>query len=104
MQLWPLPIDRSKWQERKPTGQVKEDGSFTLWTATANDGALPGEYAVTLLWDSSGDDNPPGNDVFGGRFSNPDQPISKVAIKPEANTLPAIELTGPAVTPPGGGR
>ena len=34
----------------KPTGEVKEDGSFTLTTYRADDGAPAGEYTVTVVW------------------------------------------------------
>lgn len=103
IQLWPIPVDRNKWQERKPSAQVSEDGTFKVWTYESNDGAPEGEYAITVIWDSDGGGNPPGNDVFGARYSNPDQPVSKVTIKSGPNEIPAIALTGPAVKPPGGG-
>lgn len=103
IQLWPLPVDRNQWQKRKPSAQVAEDGSFRVWTYESNDGAPSGEYAVTLIWDSNGGDNPPGMDAFQGRFANPDQPIAKVTVKTEPSEMPPIALTGPAVNPPGGG-
>jgi hypothetical protein len=35
---------------RIPTGQVKEDGTFTLSTLEPGDGAPPGDYYVFVIW------------------------------------------------------
>src|SRR5712692_3799699 len=36
---------------RPAAGQTNEGGSFRLTTFTADDGALPGDYVVTLAWE-----------------------------------------------------
>src|SRR5688572_20752206 len=43
----------------RPTGEVAADGTFTLSTHTAGDGAPAGEYAVTVTW-------PSGSSTIGG--------------------------------------
>jgi hypothetical protein len=36
---------------RPAHGATQEDGSYRLTTLNANDGALPGDYMVTIVWD-----------------------------------------------------
>jgi hypothetical protein len=35
----------------RPSGEVQEDGSFSLTTYEANDGAPEGEYIVSITWE-----------------------------------------------------
>ena len=45
----PIPADSSPTAV-KPSGEVREDGSFSLTTYKPGDGAPAGEYAVTVIW------------------------------------------------------
>jgi hypothetical protein len=46
------PVDDADADMRRPHGVVGADGSFELTTYTANDGAAPGRYSVTVVWKS----------------------------------------------------
>lgn len=96
-----LPLAEADWQTPKPTGVVDAEGNFELWTKDPEDGAMAGDYAVTVRWESDGQ-NPAGEDVFEGRFAAPDQPAAQITITEGHNFLTPIELTGPAVKAPGG--
>lgn len=41
--------DTSKADSKAATGDIMEDGTFKLTTADPHDGALPGEYKVTVM-------------------------------------------------------
>ena len=58
----------------KPRGKVGPDGTFTLTTHTAGDGAPPGEYKVTVeRWLSSGKGDEPPVNRLPEKYSKPDQ-------------------------------
>lgn len=44
------PVNPSGPDAITPNGAVKSDGSFTVTTYKAGDGAPPGEYVVTVVW------------------------------------------------------
>lgn len=96
VQFWPLPLDKVDWRTVKPSARVAPNGAFQLNTFEMNDGAIVGEYAVTVLWTGSNPDLPR-PDLFQGRYSDPKKPVLKVSIKEGENALPPINLTGPAV-------
>ena len=91
------PIDDSNPDTQKCRGEVDEDGTFTLTTFVAGDGAPAGEYAVTITWplptppDAPPGDPPPG-DRLKNRYNHPQKSAWKVTIREEDNDLPAFEL------------
>jgi hypothetical protein len=82
-----------------PRGQVGADGTFTLTTYDANDGAPAGEYAVTVEWWLStattrtreGDGTPPVNRL-PPRYARPQTSGLRVKIGEGDNQLPAFQL------------
>lgn len=96
IQLCPLPINSIDWRTVKPSGRVDPDGTFHINTYELNDGAVVGEYVVTVLWTGENPDLPM-PDLFNGRYSNPGSPVMKVTIVEGENELPPIALKGPQV-------
>jgi hypothetical protein len=76
--------------------KVQADGSFSVYTRSANDGAAPGEYAVTLVWlvkqraNEFGDEDEV--DALAGRYANPAQPVTRVTVVVGPNEIPPIRL------------
>jgi hypothetical protein len=44
-----IPVKPAPPEGRAASGEIKEDGSYTLSTAGGGDGALPGEYNVAIV-------------------------------------------------------
>lgn len=73
----------------KPFATVKEDGTFTLTSYAEGDGAPEGEYGVTVDWRvkgketgfSIGDSGSAGTPKLKPKYSNPQQPFTKVTVK-----------------------
>jgi hypothetical protein len=101
VQFWPLPLDKIDWRTVKPSARVGPDGTFRLNTYEMSDGAIVGDYVVTVLWTGSNPDVPR-PDLFQGRYSDPNKPVLKVSIKEGENAIPPINLTGPPVNPNNG--
>ena len=76
-----------------PRAVVDDDGTYHLNTYDAKDGAVLGEYAVTVIWE----EHRPGPDALGGRFSDPKRPVLKVKITEGMNAIPPLKLTGPPI-------
>jgi hypothetical protein len=83
----PLPADTSS-TAIKPTGEVREDGSFSLTTYKADDGAPEGEYAVTVIWlekkagPKLGEDRGLAKDRLEGRYNS----AAKTKLKATVNS------------------
>jgi hypothetical protein len=76
-----------------PHGTVSATGDFTLTSYAPNDGAPPGEYAVTVTWRTQrADGDPAGPDRLKGRFADPAKPLARVTVGPDATTLPPFVL------------
>jgi hypothetical protein len=96
--LHPLSVTAS--DAPRPRGRVDEQGNFVVGTQSADDGAPPGEYAVTIQWFDNrrakeGDDRGPNasSDLLRGRYSNPSHPKAlRVRVEPRANELPPFKL------------
>ncbi len=73
----------------KPFAKVGDDGSFTLTSYAEGDGAPEGEYGVTIDWRtkgketgfSLGDGGGGGTPRLNPKYSNPQQPFTKVTVK-----------------------
>jgi hypothetical protein len=92
--LHPLTSD-DKDHPVRPTGRVGADGSVTLTTYTAGDGAPEGEYAVTVDLrrrppDAEGDVT---QSVLPARYLKPETSPLRVQIKKGTNELAPFELT-----------
>ncbi len=92
--FYPVNAEAGK-PKRIPTAVVEKDGSFHLTTLSANDGAPPGEYVVTITWcDSYRDDGDTvtGPDRLQGRYANPQYPALRATIQPGKNELKRFDL------------
>jgi len=79
----------------KPYAKVREDGTFTLSTYGADDGAPEAEYGVTIEWHQApkdgklsltGEGSPAGRSMLNPKYSRPKTPPFRVTIKKgEAN-------------------
>jgi hypothetical protein len=92
--------------ERKPTAMTRADGTFTVGTLTADDGAAPGDYLVTVVWPGApakakgppkglgGEDErvADGGDQLRGRYRDPQTSGLKVAVASGPNALPPFQL------------
>jgi hypothetical protein len=89
------PLAEDKTNPVRPTGRAAPDGSLTLTTYTAGDGAPEGEYAVTVELrrrpaDSEGDVS---QSVLPARYSKADTSPLRVRIDKGTNELAPFELT-----------
>ncbi|NBO92960.1 MAG: hypothetical protein EBV06_11715 [Planctomycetia bacterium] len=87
----------------RPTGAVKENGTFSLETITTP-GAAPGDYSVTVVWDAPAtgkklkkgmggeDEREAKADRLGGKYSNLNTTPLKVTINPGSNQLEPFQL------------
>lgn len=65
----------------KASGIVQADGSFTLTTYRANDGAGEGEYTVTVTWREKLRNGQPGASLLPERYGKVEQTPIKVVIQ-----------------------
>jgi hypothetical protein len=90
------PLVDDKDSPVRPTGRAAEDGSFTLTTYDAADGAPEGEYAVTVDLrrrdpDAEGDAS---RSILPARYLRPDTSPLRAQISKGKNELPPFELSG----------
>lgn len=95
--LHPLAPGRSA--DAKPVGTTGADGSFALTTFEAGDGAIPGDYGVTIVWPASvksaqislsSEGGGGGADQLAGRFGDPRNPRITIGVPKEG--LPNLVL------------
>jgi hypothetical protein len=90
------------WKSARHTGVTGEDGTFTLTTGK-EDGALAGEYRVTIIWPgerverksaviSTELDSSPPPDRLGGRYADAATTSLRATVKCGRNTLDPFEL------------
>jgi len=73
----------------KPFATVKDDGTFSMTSFEADDGAPEGEYGVTIQWQKKGKDTGfalgdgggAGRQMLNPKYGNPQQPFQKVTVK-----------------------
>jgi hypothetical protein len=79
----------------KPAGTAGADGEFQLTTLKANDGAFPGEYAVTVSWAkplTQSSDPDYGPELLPKKYQDPARSELKVTISEGETELPPIEI------------
>ncbi|HEX4612224.1 MAG TPA: hypothetical protein VH092_28780 [Urbifossiella sp.] len=94
------PVDRDRTHGAFPVGVSRPDGTFTLTTHAAGDGAPEGEYVVTVFWPNEAlpidECNCPDrakHDRLGGLYFDPGTSQLRAAIHPGTNEItlrPAI--------------
>jgi len=67
----------------QPSGEVQEDGTFTLTSYRPDDGAASGEYQVTISW----------RDAVGGSLSDPDYGPEKLPKKYQASETSGLTVS-----------
>jgi hypothetical protein len=77
-----------------PYARVEADGSFSLSTYRAKDGAPVGDYAVTVVWTKA--ESPGGRergpDLLKGRYAKPQQSPLRVQVVDGKNDLEPFRL------------
>ncbi len=78
----------------RPFGMVDAEGRFQLTSQVANDGAMPGDYKVTVEWrpPKFRPSAPDGPDRLQGRYANPETSQISVTIQDQPTTLDPIQL------------
>lgn len=93
------PAEKGHENDPKPVATVKEDGTYSLSTFDENDGAVMGEYNITIVWNakakeaklSLGSEGGGGADKLNGRYGDPRNPKLKASVKKD--TPNAIDFT-----------
>ncbi|VTS05867.1 transthyretin-like family protein [Tuwongella immobilis] len=78
---------------KMPVGLTDEQGNFALSTDGDKDGAVAGEYRITLEWLSG--NSLSAYDKLAGRFANPQSTQFRATVGNAATTVPPLELTLP---------
>jgi hypothetical protein len=91
------PADEKGCRPQPSYAITREDGTYSLGTYLADDGAPPGEYGVTAIWrefkiDADGEYHFKGPDKLGGRYSETIVPVIRITIDRGQTELPTIEL------------
>jgi hypothetical protein len=79
----------------KPVGRADAAGDFRLTTHVEGDGASPGEFAVTVVWQAPRKTpfDPEGPDQLRGSYADPKNPKVRFTVEPrEDNEIPTIRL------------
>ena len=79
-----------------PQAVTESDGSFTLTSYEANDGAPAGNYVVTLVWPSNESEDPEiqddSVDRLRGKFATPEKSPFAVKVEERSNALDPFDL------------
>lgn len=99
------PTDAKRINDPKPLAVADANGSFVVRTFTTDDGAIPGEYSVTVVWPTATEEEKPKMSLFGeegsggggpdrlkGKYGNPKQPKIKVTITKEGDPNLSIQV------------
>lgn len=83
------PLEKTRLGDPKPVATADETGAFVVRTFTMEDGAVPGDYGVTVVWPGqqqevqfsiTGEGKSAGSDRLLGKYGNPSQPLIKITI------------------------
>jgi hypothetical protein len=81
-------------QATRPHGQVNQDGTFLLSTYGADDGALIGDYVVTLDWRRTVPGHGPrGPSLLTPQYGTPKESPLRSTVKAESNNLAPFQAT-----------
>lgn len=91
------PVTEQNGPRFAPSGTTNDNGEFHLRSYQADDGAPPGEYAVTFTWLQPVPGPDPGDaprqiDRLRGRYSDPTRSVFKVSVHEGDNTLEPFTL------------
>ena len=96
------PLEQGRINDPKPVGKTDTQGGFVLTTFAENDGAIPGEYAITVVWPGqdaksskmsiTGEGGAAGADQLKGKFGNPSKPLLKATIPSQGATNLVFEV------------
>lgn len=88
-----------------PTGRVEDDGSFKITSYQAGDGAMPGEYVVTVEWYPVDKEGSVGANAIPKEYSNPaTSPLKATVSDGGPTTLDPIDIKGQVAGEKAAGR
>ena len=98
------PQEKGRLNAPKPFATADAQGAIALTTFAQGDGALPGDYGVTIVWPgkekgrefslSSEGGSGAGADQLQGRYGDPKNPKIKVSIPDAGNPSLVLEVDG----------
>jgi hypothetical protein len=81
--------------EPRPSGRVKPDGTFSLTTYDAGDGAPAGEYTATIQWNKlikQGQDYKAGPNIVPRKYAARDSSPWKIRVTEASNDLAPLDI------------
>ena len=83
------PLAGERLNDPKPVATTSPDGVYRLTLFAENDGAIPGEYGVTIVWNalerepkmSLSGEGSAGSDRLKGKYGNPVSPKLKAKVE-----------------------
>jgi hypothetical protein len=97
------PQAKDRLNDPKPVATTDSSGNFSLTTFAENDGAVPGDYGVTIVWPAksgqselslSGEGSSGGKDQLNGRYGDPRSPQIQVTVPASGKSDLALEVDG----------
>lgn len=100
VKLFPVELEKDIGTPLRPRARVKEDGSFSIGTYAAGDGAPAGEYVITVSWrgdlsdfDDEDDDIEDYPELIPWEYTVPAQSKLRVTVKEQdENVVPEITI------------
>jgi len=96
------PTAKDRLNDPKPVATTDAEGKFVLTTFAVDDGALPGDYSVTVVWPGksgpeskfslSGEGAAGGADQLKGKYGNPSQPLLKATVPAQGGADLMLEV------------
>jgi len=84
------PTAKDRLNDAKPLATTNAEGKFVLTTFAQDDGALPGDYGVTVVWPGkpgsaskmslTGEGEAVGEDQLKGKYGIPSTPLLKATV------------------------
>lgn len=90
------PVKAGGDTELRPSAKVKPDGSFSLTTYDAEDGAPSGDYVATIQWNKiikRGNDYKQGPDLIPKTYASRENSVWKVSVAEAPNELEPLTIT-----------
>jgi hypothetical protein len=97
------PQANDRLNDPKPVATTDGSGNFSLTTFASEDGAVPGDYGVTIVWPGkseqrglslSGEGDDGGADQLGNRYGDPRTPLIQVSIPTAGKSDLVLEVEG----------